>query len=80
MKNNDIWKNIDWGNRDEKRRFFNKYFNGKDREFVLEEISKSFQLKKDELINFMRETIREKDKSDRYPTRKETIDFINNLG
>ena len=46
-----LWKNIDWTNKDEKKAFFNKYFKGK--ELVKEEIDKAIKSLKSRLIGFI---------------------------
>jgi len=46
-----LWKNIDWTDKEEKKAFFNKYFNGK--EFVNEEINKALTNFKTTLIRFI---------------------------
>ena len=65
-----LWKNIAWKNRDEKRAFFNKYFKGK--ELVIEEIKKSNQSLIHDILRFIkpREIVEGKNK------RPLTIDDI----
>lgn len=74
-----LWKNIEWKNYEEKRSFFNKYFNSTKREFVLEEINKSKSLLKKTIIRFINTEIINKDKTKRFPTIKEITTFIDNM-
>lgn len=76
MNNNEIWKNVKWNNIDEKRKFFNKYFNGKNRSFVNEQIELNFKLKKEDIINYIDTSIIRKNKPDRKPNIDEIKQYI----
>lgn len=79
MKNNKIWKNIDWINKEEKREFFNKYFNNTKREFVTEEIEKTLKIKKQTIIEYINSNIKEKNQPERKPKRNEIINFVESI-
>ncbi len=74
-----LWKNMDWESKEEKRAFFNKYFNSTKREFVVEEIKKSINSFKNNIIGYMESDIIEKDKPKRKPTFTEIMNYIKNL-
>ena len=71
-----LWKNLDWETKDEKRAFFNKYFNSTKREFVLEEIKKSIDSFKENIMGYVETDIIEKDKPKRKPNITEIINHI----
>lgn len=74
-----IWKNIDWTNQKEKKEFFDKYFNGTKREFVIEEINKVKKSFKERISHFVSTKIEERGKPNRDPTTQEIKDYINTL-
>lgn len=58
-----LWKNIDWKNKEEKLAFYNKYFKGK--EFVNKDIEKAVQDYKKDILRYIENNkeIKEKGKT-----------------
>ena len=71
-----LWKNIDWTTKDEKKAFFNKYFNTTDRSLILKEIKDSINYYKNDLIDFIDTDIIENNVK-RTPTIQDVKKYLN---